>query len=450
MKDFFPHRTDGIVQPLWPWIAAWFAHPDQKISGETEVRNEPGEHFYDREFFNQGRWFNIFMTLTFMLILGIAAARVFSLPAACNLMLLGGLGALLPRSAYFQPEPLYFVFFFLTWVACVSALTHNTLWIYGLIGVLSGIAYMAKGSVSPLLGIFVGVSSLRCLWELLSARRRGFHLATGNLWHWRNHLIGLIVLTTAHFITVGPRLADAREKFGSMFFSYPSYWMWMDSFGGPPTINDPKTCYGWMDKHQSREQLESMLPTETPSLSNYLRTHSHEEVLSRLMDGVKSKVGEFFFPVQKRPGKSAEKWHGWRHVLDWRGYYLFALGGILAALLVVLATGAPKAQHAGHLVFKHGTVVVVLFVAGTFSAYALAYGWYSPIAKGSGDRFLLSLYLPLVFSLIWGAESIVRRIRRRRGNPWIARGYLIAQWLLFALLAWRVVEIFKYPSFYNG
>src|SRR3954471_23943658 len=21
--NFFPHRTDGVVQPLWPWMAAW-------------------------------------------------------------------------------------------------------------------------------------------------------------------------------------------------------------------------------------------------------------------------------------------------------------------------------------------------------------------------------------------------------------------------------------------
>lgn len=450
LKNFFPHRTDGVIQPLWPWLAAWFAEPDQKISGTDKVVQDPEEGFKDREFFDKGRWFHIYMTLTFLVILGIAALRVFSFPAACNLMLLGGLGALLPRAAFFQPEPLYYVFFFLTWVACVSALTHNTLWIYGLIGVLSGVAYMAKGSISPLLGVFIGVSSLRCLWELLSARRRGFHLASGNLWHWRNHFMGLIVLVIAHFITIGPRLADSSEKFGSMFHSYPSYWMWMDTFGGPPTIDDPKTCYGWMDKHQTKEQLENMLPTERPSLGNYLRTHSKGETFSRLEDGVSSKVGEFFWPKQWRPGKNIEKFKGWRNVLDWRGLYLAGLATILAGLLIVLATGAPRAEHAGHVVFKHGTTVVVLFVVGTCAAYALAYGWYSPIAKGSGDRFMLSLYLPLVFSFIWGAESIVRRIRRRRGNPWIARGYWIAQWLLFAVIAWRVIELFQVPKFFNG
>ena len=63
---------------------------------------------------------------------------------------------------------------------------------------------------------------------------------------------------------------------------------------------------------------------------------------------------------------------------------------------------------------------------------------------------MLSLYLPLAFCLIWGAESIVRRLRRRQGcSPWITRSYLAAQWLLFALIAWRLVEIFRFPFFDN-
>src|SRR5215212_11868884 len=119
------------------------------------------------ELFDRGRWFQVFLTATFIVCVGIAACRIFSFPAALNLMLLGGLGALLPRAVYFQPEPLYYVFFFLTWVACVSALKHNSLWIYGLIGVMGGIAYMAKGSVSPLLAVFIAISSLRCVWEMI-------------------------------------------------------------------------------------------------------------------------------------------------------------------------------------------------------------------------------------------------------------------------------------------
>ncbi|MEI6534245.1 MAG: hypothetical protein WCN98_02805 [Verrucomicrobiaceae bacterium] len=445
LTDFFPHRTDGVVQPLWPWIAAWFAEPGQPVSAEDEVTPA------DREFFNRGRWFNVFMTLSFLVILGIASCRIFTLPAACNLTLLGGLGALLPRSAYFQPEPLYFILFFLTWVACVCALKRNSLWIYGLIGVLGGVAYMAKGSISPLLMIFVGVSSLRCVWELLSARWRGFVISSTNLWHWRNHLIGIVVLGAAHLMTVGPRLAQAQENFGDPFHSYPAYWMWMDSFGGPETIDDPKTCFGWMDRHNTRDELTEMLPADRPSPSNYWRTHSREEVLNRLKDGTWSRVSEFFWPPKQTPiARSGTSQKPWRGVLEWRGLYLAWLFLILLALLVVLFWVAPKPEHAGHLVFRHGTIATVLFVSGSFAAYSLAYGWYSPIARGDGDRFMLSLYLPLAFSLVWGAENILQRIRLRKGSAWIARGYLAAQWILFAAVVWRVVEILQSPKFYNG
>ncbi len=444
LYDFFPHRTEGVVQPLWPWIAAWIADPGQPISAEDEVTPA------DREFFNRGRWFNVFMTLTFLVILGIAAFRIFTLPAAVNLVLLGGLGALLPRSAYFQPEPLYFILFFLTWVACVSALRRNSLWIYGMIGVLGGVAYMAKGSISPLLMIFVGVSSLRCVWELLSARWSGFVISSTNLWHWRNHLIGIVVLGAAHLMTIGPRLAHAHEKFGDPFHSYPAYWMWMDSFGGPETINDPKTCYGWMDKHNSRDEIQAMLPAERPSLTNYLRTHSREEAITRLKDGTWNKAFEFFWPKQTPVAKNSASQKPWRGVLEWRGIYLAWLSLILLALVVLLFWGAPKPEHAGHLVLRHGTIATILFVVGCLSAYSLAYGWYSPIARGDGDRFMLSLYLPLAFSLVLGAENIMRRIHLRHGSAWITRGYLAAQWILLAALTWRVAEILQSPKFYNG
>lgn len=436
---FFPHRTDGVVQPLWPWIAAWLVEDGHRITeAEMQAKQVTDQ---DRTLFNRGRWFNVFMTATFIVCVGIAACRVFCFPAALNLMLLGGFGAMLPRASYFQPEPVYFVFFFLTWVACVSALKHNTLWIYGLIGVLGGIAYLAKGSVAPLLGVFVGVSSLRCVWEMVSARRRGFVVGGANLWHWRNHLIGLVMLGVMHLLTIGPRLSDSQEKFGSMFHSFPSYWMWMEKFN--------PDCYEWMDKHNTRDELEAMLPQDTPSLGWYLRKHTYEEFVTRLKDGTVSRVGEFLWPKQTKRSEKSENQKPWRGILEWRGVYLAWLAVVLLAMLIVLMSATPKAEHAGHVVFRHGTVTIVLFVLGALTVYSLAYGFYAPIARGSGDRFMLSLYLPVAFSLVWGAEGILKRIRRRQGSLWIMRGYLIAQWVLFATLSWRLIEIVRFPHFYN-
>ncbi len=448
LTNIFPHRTDGVVNPLWPWVAAWFTDEGHTID-EARMAH-PAITDQTRALFERGRWFHVFMTLTFLVILGIAACLNFSLPAACNLVLLGGLGGLLPRAAYFQPEPLYYVLFFLTWVACVLALKRNSLWVYGMIGMLGGAAYMADGSITPLLAVFFGVSSLRCVWEMVSARRRGFVLSSTNLWHWRNHLVGLVVLVAALFMTIGPRLKDAHEKFGDPFFSFPSCWMWLDTGA---------QAYEWMGRHHTRETLAALTPSERPSLSNYLRIHSREDFLSRLRDGtfgpnngkteIIGRLPEFFWPQQTKLVRNLEHWSGWRGILEWRGLYLGWLALILLGLLGAVAT-APKAQHAGHFVFRHGTVTIVLFVFGTFSVYSLFIGFDAPIVRGSGERYMLALYLPLVFSLIWGAESIIRRFRRRKGSPWITRSYLLAHGLLFAALTWRVVEILRLPKFYNG
>ena len=446
LENWFPHRTDGVVNPLWPWMAAWMVEDGHEIT-EAAMRDKVVTE-RDRKLFKRGREAQVFLSLGFLIMLGIGACRLFSLPAACNLVLLGGFGAFLPRAAYFQPEPVYFIFFFLTWVACMSALHHNSLWIYTIIGVLSGIAYMAKGSIAPLLGVFVLVSSLRCIWEFFSAQRRGLQLAGAHLWHWRNHLVGIVFLGAAHLMTIGPRLTDAQEKFGDMFHSYASYWMWMDSFGGTETINDSSTGYGWMDKHRSRDELTVMLPQDRPSLTTYLHTHTGQEALDRLWNGTRDRLEEFAWPKQTKR-KTTDLQKGWRGILEWRGLYLAWLFAALGALVIVLVAAAPKPEHAGHIVFRHGSVTTILFVAGTCAAYALAYGWYAPIAHGSGDRFMLSLYLPLAFSIIWGAETIVRRLRRRKGSAWIQRGYQATQWILFCAINWRLVEILRHPLFYH-
>src|SRR4029079_10439163 len=63
--NFFPHRTDGVVQPLWPWVAAWFVDHDHKIE-EAEMGNDAPVSEQSRALFYRGRWFNVFLTLTFL------------------------------------------------------------------------------------------------------------------------------------------------------------------------------------------------------------------------------------------------------------------------------------------------------------------------------------------------------------------------------------------------
>jgi hypothetical protein len=425
IKDWFPRRTDGVVNPLWPWIAAWLAEDGHTISGEREVTEQ------DRAIFNRGRWFHVGMTLGFVVLLGVACARLYSLPAAMNVVLLVGFGALLPRAAYFQPEPVYFVFVLLTWVACIFALKCNTLWSYGAIGVCSGIAYMAKGSVHPLLVVFIAVSTLRWAWGWLMAHWPGH---STSLWVRRNHFFGLFILLMAHLLTIGPRLAYSAEHYGRALHSYPEYWMWFDDF---------KDCYAWMDAHNTKEELLAMTDDTRPSYANYAATHTREQMLDRLISGTKVKLGELFWPGYTKESRVQKPWKG---VLELRGVYLGVLLLVLLLLVGFVLIAGRKAEHAGERLHPEAASIV-LFVLGTFTAYSLAYGWYTPI--GRGDRFMLSLYAPMVLSLVWAGESLLKRARRRKSSLWIFITYESAHWLLFLALSWRLIEILQFPHFRN-
>jgi hypothetical protein len=424
LMKMLPHRTDGVVNPLWPWAAAWLAEPDHAISGPDEVTEQ------DRAFFNRGRWFNLGLTCGFLLLAGLALARVFSLPATVNTVLLMSLGALLPRSVWFQPEPLYYVFFLLTWVACVFALLRNSLWIYALIGLLSGLAYLAKSSVHPLLIVFLGVSSARWLWGWVLAHWPGS--GGTSQWVWRNHLFGVALLVFTHLLVAAPRLSHAREQFGSAFHSYPAYWMWFDDF---------EACYAWMGQYPGRSQLETLTRVSRPSFSNYAAEHSREEMWRRLRDGVVMKVNDLVNPPRTRRGTREPK--PWKGVLESRGWFL---GGLLLISLGAVAASARCGMRGeGRPCLHPETAWLVLFVAGAVCAYTLAYGWYSPI--GRGDRFMLSLYAPLVLSLVWAGESIRRRALKRKAPPLFFMLYHGAHAVILAALLWRLLEIWRHPVF---
>ncbi len=152
----FPHYTDGVVNPLWPWVAA--RGHDREMS--------------DEQFYVRGKWINIFITAGFCVLLAMVASRYFSLGATINLVLLIGFGAMLPRSPYFQPEPLYYIFFFLSWLCCLALLKKNSIWRYCLLGILAGLAYLAKTSVQPLLIAFIADSKGRLIAGVLPASNR--------------------------------------------------------------------------------------------------------------------------------------------------------------------------------------------------------------------------------------------------------------------------------------
>ncbi len=423
---WWPHRTDGVVAPLWPWVAARLSTPGHPYR-ETEVVPQ------DEVLFAKGKGANLALALLFLGALGLAMARSFGIAATTAVLLLGGLGALVPRAVYFQPEPLYYLFFFLTWVCAIKLLLKNDVWMHALLGLVGGLAYLAKTSVEPLLlGWFV-VAGLRFCREGL---RRG-EFAEERSWTCRQHLIGLLVFAFAWLAVTGPRYAAAEERWGEYRFSYPAAWMWMDDF---------QDGFAWMGQHPNRAALEAIPGQERPSAARYLRTHSVEQAKDRLFNGTREKVTQFLAPKPVKPKKDGS-FAGWKVLLEQRGLYLGGLAAVISGAALLVWSRRRAVDHWG-LALPSGAWAVALFTGGSAVGYALLYGWYEPI--GRGDRFMLSLYLPLVFCLVWGSERLMDLAAMRRAPRWTAWLYQSCLWLLNAAVVWRLVEVLRLPVLAPG
>ncbi len=422
--QWFPHYTDGVVNPLWPWVSA---------------RLQKGANPTDHQIFVRGKWINVIVTGIFCLLCGVILARCCSLPAAVNGMFLIGFAALLPRAVYYQPEPLYFILFALCWLGCLYALHRNPIWIYALLGVLTGLAYLAKTSIQPLMISFVLVATYRFLQDMgCSVIGRGRWRRDCTEWQWNRHIVGLIFFGIIFLLTAGPRLNYANERFGNPFHSYPSYWMWMDSF--PDGVV-------FMRKHSDKVALERLTDAERPSLKGYLASHEPRDSGARLADGFWWTWENLIAPPRARGDEKGTPEAPWRTLLPDRGIYLVSVLGLLLGLFVWYFAQRPKPENAAQRISPE-TSTAALFVVGCTLFYALAYGWYVPIGKG--DRFMLALYTPLLLTLILGCEALLRRIQARgRGGAYAWCAYQAGHWVLFGFLGFRLLDLYRWPAFFE-
>jgi hypothetical protein len=423
IRRWFPHQSDGVVAPLWPWVAAWVARDGHRIEVARFNEHTPA----DLAFFERGKWLNVWISGLFLGLLALWLGRRWTVLGTLNFVLLALLGAVLPRAVAFQPEPLYLLLFFLSWVVGLGLCARNPLGGYVLFGLLCGLAGLAKSSIQPLMAVWFAVMAVRWVmaWRWPTER-----------WSPARHVIGVVMWASVFLLVMAPRLADAQERWGRPFFAYPNVWMWMDDF---------QTGYEWMGAHPDRRALDAVPREQWPSFSTYRATHTTDQMVARLREGLIGEDGSLrTFLAPKGSGKNAgtqEK--PWKRLLEPRGAFLGGLAGVAAAAAALGWAGRRRAGAAP--VATRGSwqdaVCQVLLVAGVATLLTLLYGWYTPI--GRGDRFMLSLWLPLVFFLTAGAEAAVRPLG---WGPW-RWTYSGLQAILLGCLLWRVSELVRGPYF---
>ncbi|MDG2125044.1 MAG: hypothetical protein P8J87_15180 [Verrucomicrobiales bacterium] len=438
VQQWVPHQTDGLNNPLWPWLVSWVA-PEGLEAGYDF---ESGE---SEEFFRLGKWLNVALTGALLLSLGMVCGRTFTLLGTINLVAIAGLGGLLPAVVLFAADALFSVFFLLSWICCLAILKKNSLWLYAVLGLVLGLAYLSKSSVVPLLGVFLIVTTYRFFSALFP-----WLLGTGSQergraceWSCQNHFVGLVFLVFAFVMTAGPRLAHANEVFDNPAHDYANTMRWADT---------AEEAREWKEEHGSKESLVELSEEDRPSLKLYLKEHSGAEIQARISEGVEAVVVEFLdlpnFGGEEEEEVKVEVAGGepepWQQVLPWRGLYLGVLCGVLLLVVLLFPLHRKRAVFPSQRI-EVGALPISVFVGLTVVAYAVAYGWYRPIESAEG--LMLVLYAPLVFSVVAGAESLLLRVRRRGEHLWMLKLYAVLQLVVSAGLVWRVVEIALNPSF---
>ena len=374
--DFVPQRTDGVRHPLWSWIAR---------SAYTEDKEK---------FFERGKWLNTLLCIAFLCGLGVAVTRWLDPLANANLLLLSSLGILLVRGAYFQPEPLYYILFFLAIVLGWRILRGAPLWLYAFFGIVCGLAYLSKPSLAPFLVVFCLAIAFRAALALR---------ASDSQWSIVRNVSGLGMALGILAVMLVPLATFSATHFGKPLFNYTKYWMWMDDF--------MTEAWPFQDKYPGRAQLEQLPDEETPSPSWYFRRHGIDEAAKRLTAGMREVSVRFLFPEAKLPlrgffWRPAGK--KWEQPLAHRGVYVFLLGG-----LCVLLIAGSRSEFVESLK-RPGNISCLVFAILLAAVYLVLYGWYWPI--GRGDRFMGSFWIPCVFVLIWAAFVLRRRADSRFGD----------------------------------
>jgi hypothetical protein len=403
--SWYPWYSDGTRNPLFPWIAVRFLDPN------------------DPQFFEKGKRLNVALGIFATAAVSLFFARRVGPLAAFNASALCALAALLPISTFFGAEPIFLVLFLFVCACAMRLLNENPLHLYLLLGILTALAWLAKSSTMPFLLLFLGFSIVRWLLSLSLGDKVPWHLRASD-WRPGRWVSGLLVCLAAYFAIISPRLIHAHRTWGSAFYNLPSFWFWAD---------DWETCVNkYADCRKVR--LATLPIEEQPTMRGYFHRHDFSDALVRLRNGALVRLIQLFHPEAKWRLSVERKDKPKRIVLPHRGLYLIGLGALALAMFGMAASQ-------GRLEKLGSITLPVLLGLTTFVVYVMATGWYLP--TGPGHRFIMTLYMPLLWMLVQGGDQMRAVSNSRLANLVYLAGHLAIGVLLLS----RVVGLLQDTRF---
>lgn len=398
----FRTTGDHNRMPLYPYLQGLFYRPGMS----------------DQAFFEQGKQINIFLSLGLLALIFLVVQGPLGRLQAALLSGIVAFSLFIFKAPYFQAEILYYFLAFLGFVLALQLLENPALKLGIGAGIVFGLAHLTKASVLPGMMVFGAVFAVQELGRGLRQRRnrsrsetqphvyqeeqvdtRGAGMKEGSqrgalepgrdigslepagdrgwskpgnnrhsLRRWAS--AGLVFLI--FLAVIFPYIQAMKAQFGHYFYNVnTTFYVWYDD--NFQAIQAEKE-YHFADAYPSQ-----MSADELPSLRNYLRTHSLEQILERIGFGLNAQVFNILSPFS---------------VSNYQLSYL--------AILVVVFLADLKRNL--RLVRLHPSQVG--FSVLYFIVYLGAFVWYSPISPER--RFTYGLYLPFLLAVFLALKAMAR------------------------------------------
>ncbi len=358
---------------------------------------EPG--LSDEAFFARGKLLNIALSLIILPILFWIFWKYLPLFTAVNLFLIHTFTLYMFKAAYTQTELLFYLLNFVGFLLMCRLLWRpawRDSWGTAVFtGILLGLAHLTKASILPGLALFVGIAFLQAIFRQFKDR-----VNSKNIRQFVKDLAIPALVILFFLLTIWPYIQNSKEHFGHYFYNVNStFYIWYDHWdeveAGTKAHGDR---LGWPD----------MPPEELPSAAKYFQEHSAAQIFERFFSG--------FLVIMITTVNSY-------------GYLVYFC--LLASF--VLTVAIVNRQRTMAIIRKYP--FITLFVTSFFGAYLLLYAWYWPIS--SGNRFILALFSPAMFSLAFVMyrlfeKQLSLKTSRHSEKP-INLGQLL-NWTLFAIL----------------
>jgi hypothetical protein len=346
--------------PVYPFLQSLFYRPGMS----------------DAAFFTVGKYVNLVLSL--FLLAGLAGIFRWYLPwlAALTLLLITAFTVFIFKAGFFQTELLFYFLNFCLFLLMIHLLQRNAWPLAILTGIVAGIAHLTKASILPGLALFLAVAGLRWGWVALQSRDS---VQGGLPKRLLSNLLPVALVGICFLITVYPYISTSKRVFGHYFYNVNStFYMWYDSW---------EEAKQGTRAHGDRVGWPTMPLEEIPSLRKYLREHTSEQIVNRVVGGGQTVLN---------------------NVVNSYGYFKYI---ILYFILLVAAMFWSWRQVVQAL---RTNPLLYLFLVTYFVLYFLLCFWYAPIA--SGNRIILAQFLPLLFSLAYGFHGLLRSSTIKAGK----------------------------------